>query len=664
MPGPGPVLPSAPVHALPLRSQGDAARWRQVIAALNLTAIDALLMLPGAMVLALSFHGGGFAPGTTALAAFQAAVVTALVIAFSRLPLAGVRGRVLLVGALLAGLALWTLMSAGWSHSGPRALFAYNRVLLYGMAFLVFATFARTDARMTRLVYGLAAAITAVCVVFVHDPASPSYPVGYWNNLGILAGVGLILCGHLACGARGPRIARVLGAAAVPLLCAALSYSHSLDAAWATAIGACVYVVASRPRGILAGSLATAPATVVALASIDRGHELFAARAGFDAFRTLLLCAALAAACRLCVLPLDTWVRSIEVPRKAARGAAVVVAAASAAAIAILLISGGGQSIVREELDRFARSPAVGVTDSHVPSRAAVHSTRMAPWHVALGRFRAHPSRGDGAGTFEIAWNWQRRVDDKVVNAHSLYLETLGELGWPGLALLAGALIGILTAFALRLRGRERGLYAALLGAGVAWAVHAGVDWSWQMPATTLWLFASGGLALAAPATARRGLRSRRARRRLRVPVAVGCALLALAPARAIQAEAQLDRSERAALAGSCNTAVPAANAALRKLDGLGDAYRVIASCEIHRHRQGAAITALHDGVAKDPDNWQLWYELALAKARAGLDPRTEARQAQKLNAREPLARAAVTKLAGESPARWRRNARRLPTID
>jgi hypothetical protein len=45
-----------------------------------------------------------------------------------------------------------------------------------------------------------------------------SYPVSYWNALGLLAAIGLLVCLHLASGARQPRSVRALGAAAIPPL--------------------------------------------------------------------------------------------------------------------------------------------------------------------------------------------------------------------------------------------------------------------------------------------------------------------------------------------------------------------------------------------------------------------------------------------------------------
>ncbi len=54
----------------------------------------------------------------------------------------------------------------------------------------------------------------------------------------------------------------------------------------------------------------------------------------------------------------------------------------------------------------------------------------------ALDDYRAHAALGSGAGTFERWWLADRDVALKVRDAHSLYLETLAELGPFGLAAL------------------------------------------------------------------------------------------------------------------------------------------------------------------------------------------------------------------------------------
>ena len=65
------------------------------------------------------------------------------------------------------------------------------------------------------------------------------------------------------------------------------------------------------------------------------------------------------------------------------------------------------------------------------------------------------------------------------VDAHSLYVETLGELGIVGFALVvAMLLVGIVTGVGRAWRARDRGGEAPALAALViAFAVALGVDW-------------------------------------------------------------------------------------------------------------------------------------------------------------------------------------------
>ena len=72
-------------------------------------------------------------------------------------------------------------------------------------------------------------------------------------------------------------------------------------------------------------------------------------------------------------------------------------------------------------------------------------------WHVAWQDFEANPVLGSGAGTFGAFWLEHRTVDEFVHDAHSLYIETLAELGPLGLALLV---IGLAVPL-VGLRGRQ-----------------------------------------------------------------------------------------------------------------------------------------------------------------------------------------------------------------
>src|SRR4051794_26384564 len=84
-------------------------------------------------------------------------------------------------------------------------------------------------------------------------------------------------------------------------------------------------------------------------------------------------------------------------------------------------------------------------------------------WHVATREANAHSVLGTGGGTFQNWWLRERAVPLSTREAHSLYLETLAELGPLGLALLLAALAAPLLA-----------RNAAVAAVGVALAGAAG----------------------------------------------------------------------------------------------------------------------------------------------------------------------------------------------
>ena len=132
----------------------------------------------------------------------------------------------------------------------------------------------------------------------------------------------------------------------------------------------------------------------------------------------------------------------------------------------------------------------VAVTSVVVAASASEHGiahklvgeNRPHYWDVAWKEWERNRTLGSGAGTFDRYWLHYRTVSSFARDAHSLYLETLAELGPVGLALLLIALLAPL----LALRGGRDPLLATAAGAYVAFLVHAGVDWDWELPAVTL----------------------------------------------------------------------------------------------------------------------------------------------------------------------------------
>src|SRR5206468_11963844 len=87
---------------------------------------------------------------------------------------------------------------------------------------------------------------------------------------------------------------------------------------------------------------------------------------------------------------------------------------------------------------------------------------RLEMWRIAWREFKQAPIVGDGAGTFKNIFATQHSTNAFVVNAHSLYLQTLDELGIVGFVLLAAVILMILVRAATRIRGPDRALHAAV----------------------------------------------------------------------------------------------------------------------------------------------------------------------------------------------------------
>ena len=89
-----------------------------------------------------------------------------------------------------------------------------------------------------------------------------------------------------------------------------------------------------------------------------------------------------------------------------------------------------------------------------------------------------------------------------VRNAHSLYLESLGELGALGFLLASAIWVGGCAMGVRACRrpdGEERTSLAGATAVALAFAVGAGVDWLWQLPAVSLVGVSALALALGPP---------------------------------------------------------------------------------------------------------------------------------------------------------------------
>jgi uncharacterized membrane protein YidH (DUF202 family) len=161
-------------------------------------------------------------------------------------------------------------------------------------------------------------------------------------------------------------------------------------------------------------------------------------------------------------------------------------------AVGLVVLAVGVALLAGASRDRS--SPPPGVTDTRLQS---IQSNRYEYWRVALRAFGRHPILGIGSSGFAVTWRRERPSPDGALDAHSLYIETAAELGVVGLALLALVLGGVALAARAALR-RDAVLAAGWCAATATWAIHAGLDWDWEMPAVTLVALVLAGALIAA----------------------------------------------------------------------------------------------------------------------------------------------------------------------
>lgn len=627
----------------------------------------------------LGYSGGGFFPGVAATAALALCAAMAVRITLARRPLAGATPALVLALGLLSAFAVWTLASAAWSGSPARALLEFDRALLYLLALAFFGTLAAGAGRLDWGLRGLAGGAVAVCAGgFVTRVAADvwpiganvhadrlSYPVTYWNALGLLAALGLVACVHLAAGERERRPARVLAAAATPLLASTLLLTYSRASLLLVPVGLAVYAVVARPRWLGTALLAILPPVAVALVA-SYGADLLASEdfdspaavaQGHDLALAVGICTVGAGLLRWLLTPVDDRLAAARLPRPS-RSARALATAVGMVAVVGVAVAAGLPERVEGRWDRFV---AGDVVDDGADTRSrltdAGNNGRLDHWEVALDAWRAKPVAGHGAGTYQLLWARDRPHGFTVNDGHSLYLEVLGELGIVGFALIVAAIAAIVVGVARRVRGPDRDAQAAVLAAAAVWIVHAGVDWDWEMPVVTLWLFALAGLALSTP----RG-RSRPALvpgRMTRVVATLGVGVLAVTLAATAASQARLDDAVAAFERDDCAAAIDAALGSLDALRVRPQPFEVIGYCDARQGEHRLAIEAMRSAVARDPDSWETHYGLAIVRAAAGLDPRPRLARARRLNPFEEMVVDAQRALRGDDPRKWRRRALR-----
>ncbi|HYH57812.1 MAG TPA: O-antigen ligase family protein [Thermoleophilaceae bacterium] len=582
--------------------------------------------------LAIALLDGGY--GEQARAATAVLVWSAFMIgAIGRLrePVAVSRPALIAGGALL-GLGVFTLLSSGWASDDGSVFTETVRVAAYLGLFALVVITSRPGGRIW--LSGLTLGLTAVALFALGSRLVPSlfpdqsdlgllaatsprlsYPVNYWNGLGAVLALTVVLLAHFGAEAQA-RATRALAVSAIPIAGLALFLTASRGGFGALAAGLLALAAVGPRRVPLVGGIALAGAATVALALFADGRQAFmdgdvdASTSGEERVEMIVATALMVMLTAAVRFVADRWVMPLRVPRTAGIvawvGVAVVVLGA--------LVAGLPQdrwSEFKEPLPDRPVQVETGFVVSHLGSGGG--SGRYQLWENAWTAFEAEPLRGIGAGAFEQWWTETGPRYQPVRDAHSLYMETLAQLGIVGALLLLAFLLVPLAA-GLRMGSR---LSAAGRAAGaivVAGMVSASVDWTWELPAAFAPVIVALGI-LSVEASKSREARGATAAR-LGVAMTLGIACMGIGLVSYV-AEDHLSDSREAFRAGNLEHAVDEARGA-RSATPWAAAPRLQLALLEERRDLAAALGHVEQAISRAPDDWRIWLVAARLRTRAG----------------------------------------------
>jgi O-Antigen ligase len=611
-------------------------------------AVGAWLLCFG-LVVFLGLEGGGYDPlvhDQVGIAAWWVALVT---VGVGALPRRRLGTSALISLGLLAALALWILLSLSWTESVERTFVDAARALTYvGVFALVLGT---RDSRETqRLIGAVAAGIATVVGIALLSRLHPawfdsaqqtgrilesedrlSYPLNYWNALAALTALGVPLLLQLASGARGV-LARAASAAALPALMLTLYFTISRGGIAAAAIATGIFLALAADRLPKLLSLAVAGCGGAILVVLAHGREelregLTNSVAHDQGTELLLLGILICLAVGAVQAGIAVLGNRAERPAWTQPTRGFSLGACAAVAIALLLVAGLADAPGRasDGWSEFKEGGGPGEGTERLGSVAG--ENRYQFWSSAVDENATAPLNGTGSGTFQFWWAREGEGAETVHDAHSLYMQTLGELGIVGLGLLLAFLGFVLfcgVRNALISDAAERSRLAAMLAGFSVFVMTAGVDWMWQVPAVPVAaLMLAAGLLMSRGARRGSGAEEELDEKpRLALGWRLGIAAAGLAAIVAIAiplASLSLVRqSEAEARAGNLTAALGDARSAQNVEPGAASPRLQRALVlELLGDFEGAEIAA-REATDRESTNWRNWLVLSRIAAEAG----------------------------------------------
>jgi hypothetical protein len=434
-------------------------------------------------------------------------------------------------------------------------------------------------------------------------------PVGYWNGLGELAAIGIVLAAGIAahCSDR----VRMAAAAGIVPLTAALYMTFSRGAVLAVVVGLGVTIALDRRNRFdaFARFLVIAPPALLTLVMLQLLPGLRSAHA---AHGEIVSQSRVALVAMVAIAVAGVWLarrwenvaarlgRSRETRRRT-----VLVSCAFSVVLGVgLVVAAGGPSIVSRTVGSAGQSsPHFKGGDLNLRLLSLSPNGRGQIWRVAWHDALDNPFAGSGDGTFAQRWLRYRTEPDPAIAAHSLILETAAELGLIGLVV-------VITLFVVPFLAVRRVPGApeapAMAGAIAGALLQMSFDWTWDVTAVSAAVLACivGLCAAADKAT------------RSRVPGATrylvaGAVVLGALAAFALAGNVELWRAQRALDAGAFVTAAHRADRAATLAPWSTAPLRLASYAEGRAGRDSEALKAARRGAVRAPGEWWFWFRLA-----------------------------------------------------
>lgn len=578
-------------------------------AAMRVPAVRGAALPAAALAFAALFFGGGSSDSRLFWIGTAAVIVAA--IGWALRPPALPPVALLFFGALLAFVG-WQALSIVWSIQPSRSWDYANRGVVYFAFAAVGALLAGVDVRRFVEAAGVLLgalflwALAAKVIPALHSDygrlARLRYPLGYWNELALLAAASVPIALSLV------RRARLAGALLLYTALVVVLLTFSRVGIVLAVAAALAWLVLDERRyesiavlvvAWIVGAAAAGVGLLLPGISDDGTSHDVRVQDG------LLFGLALVGGAAVVVLALRLAVTRAADPRLVRAGAALLAAVALAALVASVARAGGPGDWASDRWHEFSNPVSAQISNEPTRFTSASSSNRWRWWQEAWNAFVDHPLGGTGAGTFGLTDRIERDSPLAVTEPHSAPLQDLSETGIVGFLL-----IGVTLAAALVAIARREALPLVL--AIVVCVLHSLVDIDWDYVAVQGPLFLTIGALAAAPAPPRRNWL---------VAAAIGvCALgLVWSLASPWLSNQRLDASLDSLLGGNIVKARGEAESA-HSFDPL--AVEPLWRMAVLEPNKTRALELYREARDREPQNPETWYELGRFELRVLKQPR------------------------------------------